>query len=222
MKKITTRVAAIALPLLMMTLLFSCEKDDFGKRKKFKADFETFYRVSPTAPVPVVVNGTPFIGFAHFPGSGSGTATQMGNCQNHFNQLVYTNEPGGPPLGSVNAPVTDVLSYPVTGAPLPLIQASDFTSLAVANARYHFPATVQGKIINSVIYDNRGNAVFTSALSSQTFPISETKIGFSGKGIILGGRGKFNGTHGEFDFTGYFNVVDPNDAEYHLDGWISN
>jgi hypothetical protein len=220
MKKITTPVAAIVLTLLTAVLFNSCQKDEI--RKPFKADFKTFYRVSPVnPPVPVVVNGVTFVGFANFPGSGTGTATHLGNCKNYFNQLVYTNAPGGPPLGSVNAAVTDILGYPVTGAPLPLIQAGDFNGLVTANNRYHFPATVQGKIINSVIHDDRGNAVFTSAVTNETFPISEILVGFRGKGVILGGRGRFHGSRGEFDFHGQFNVVNPNDAEYHLDGWIS-
>jgi hypothetical protein len=198
--------------------LASCEKED--TRKPFKADFNTFYRVSPITPIPVVVGGTTYFGFANFPGGGNGTATQMGNCKTYFNQLVYTNEPGGPPLGSVNAAVRDILGYPITGAPLPLIQAGDFNGLVTANNRYHFPANVRGKIINSVIYDDRGNAVFTSALTNETFPISETLVGFRGKGIILGGRGKFNGSRGEFDFNGQFNIANPNEAEYHFMGWI--
>ncbi len=55
----------------------------------------------------------------------------------------------------------------------------------------------------------------------QTFPITETLVGFKGKGVILGGRGRFDGSRGEFDFHGQFNVINPNDAEYHLEGWIS-
>ena len=166
------------------------------------------------------MNGVEYIGFAHFPGGGNGNATHMGSCKNYFNQLAYTNELNGPVLGSVSAPVVDVLNYPVTGAPLPLIQPGDFNELIAANTGYHFPAAVQGKIINSVIFDERGNAVFTAALSNETFPISEIVVGFRGKGVILGGRGRFDGSHGEFDFNGYFNVANPNDAEYQLSGWI--
>ncbi len=219
MKKVTTLVAAIVLSSLSVMLLTSCRKDE--PRKKFKADFRTFYRVSPTAPVPVVVGGITYTGFANFPGGGTGTATHLGNCKNYFNQLVYSNTPSGPPLGSVNAAVADVLNYPVTSAPLPLIQAGDFNGLITANNSYHFPITIQGKIINSVIYDDHGNALFTSAVSGETFPVSETVVGFRGRGAILSGRGRFNGSCGEFDFHGQFNMANPNEAEYHLDGWIS-
>jgi len=200
-------------------LLGSCQKDE--PRKPFKADFNTFYRFNPIAPIPVVVNGVTYVGFANIPGGGPGNATHMGNCKTYFNQLAYTNEPGGPILGSVNAAVKDVLSYPITGGPLPLIQAGDFNGLITADNRYRFPATIEGKIINSVIYDDRGNAVFTSAISNETFPISATLVGFRGKGVILGGRGKFNGSRGEFDFNGQFNIANPNEAEYHFEGWIS-
>jgi hypothetical protein len=194
------------------------EKQD--QQLPFKADFNTFYRFNPIAPIPVVVNGVTYVGFAYVPGGGTGNATHMGNCKTYFNQLSYTNAPGGLPLGSVSAAVTDILSYPITGAPLPLIQAGDFNGLVMANNWYHFPATVQGKIINSVIYDDRGNAVFTSFISNETFPISETVIGFRGKGVVLGGRGKFNDSKGEFDFNGQFNITNPNEAEYHFEGWI--
>lgn len=49
----------------------------------------------------------------------------------------------------------------------------------------------------------------------------ETRVGFRGKGIILGGRGKFDDSKGEFDFNGQFNIANSNEAEYHFDGWIS-
>lgn len=222
MKIFSTSVAAIVLSLLSVVFLNSCKKDEI--KKSFKADFKTFYRIAPTDPVPVAVNGANYIGFANFPGGGPGNATYIGNCKMYFNQLVYTDPkiPGAPPLGSVNAVLVDILNYPVTGAPLPLIQAGDFNGLIDANKKYHIPADIRDKIINQVIYDDKGNALFTSAIkgSGATFPISETLVGFNGKGIIVGGRGKFHGTRGEFDYHGQFNIANPNDAEYHLDGWI--
>jgi hypothetical protein len=208
---------------LALLLLASCKKEKTSVRKPFKASIETWYRVSPTAPVPVVVNGSNYIGFAHFPGGGSGNATHMGNVTNWFNQLAYTTPPNTNPEGSVGAPVTAVPSYPVLGAPLPLVQAGDFTALPSVLTALSVPTSIGGNVINSIIYNGKGDAVFTSAITGtgSTFPLSEIKVGFNGKALIVGGRGKFVNAVGELDYNGYFNVVDANDAEYHADGWIS-
>ncbi|MEP7253478.1 MAG: hypothetical protein ABI683_13900, partial [Ginsengibacter sp.] len=90
--------------ILLICMLSSCDKTDLHK-KSFEARTKTFYRVSPTAPVPVDVNGTTFVGFAYFPGSGSGNATHLGNCAVYFNQLTYGTASDAPPAGSVAAPV---------------------------------------------------------------------------------------------------------------------
>ncbi len=203
-------------------LLFSCEKNDLHKRS-FVANTKTFYRVSPTTPVPVDVNGTTFVGFAYFPGSGNGNATHLGNCAVYFNQLVYGTASDAPPAGSVAAPVSDVPAYFITGAPLPLIQEGEFSNLAAAVSSLNIPAEVYGKIINAVFDNGKGDAVFTSGVtgSGGTFPISATVVGFNGKALIVGGRGKFEHAVGVIDFDGYFNIADANDAEYNAKGWIS-
>ncbi|HEY6977410.1 MAG TPA: hypothetical protein VH396_14030 [Chitinophagaceae bacterium] len=210
---------------LTATSFVSCKKDDTycNIKRPFKAKIDTWYRVSPTDPQIVVVNGTTYIGFANFPGGGTGNVTHMGQCSNYFNQLVYASAPDAPPAGSIAAPVIDAINYPVTGAPLPLIQAGDFTAFANANDDLHIPIKVHGAIVNSVFYDDKGNAIFTSAItgSGGTFPISKTLVGFNGKGIIVGGRGKFEHAAGRFDYEGYFNTADANDAEYKADGWIA-
>lgn len=107
-----------------------------------------------------------------------------------------------------------------TGGPLPLIQPGDFTPFDTANNSLHAPASVYNQIINSVLYNKKGDAIFTSALTGtgSTFPVSETVVGFNGKGIIVGGRGKFKHAIGEFDYSGYFSLANPNDAEYNADG----
>jgi hypothetical protein len=217
--------SAIKTVVLLITaglIVSSCEQDVPPKKKDFKAKIRTFYRVSPTAPQPVVVNGTAYVGFAYFPGGGTGNATHLGNCTNYYNQLAYGTSPDAPPAGSVAAPVVDVLSYPVTGGPLPLIQSGDFTAFGTANNSLHVPASVYNQIINSVLYNNKGDAIFTSALTGtgSTFPVSETVVGFNGKAIIVGGRGKFKHAIGEFNYSGYFSLINPNDAEYNADGWI--
>lgn len=209
--------------IILLSLLFSsCDKTDLHKRS-FGARTKTFYRVSPTAPVPVDVNGTTFIGFAYFPGSGSGNATHMGNCVIHFNQLVYGTASDAPPAGSVAAPVADVPAYFITGAPLPLIQPGDFDPLAAAVTSLQVPSHVYDKIINTVFDNGKGDAIFISAItgSGGTFPVSQIIVGFNGKALIVGGRGKFAHAVGEIDYDGYFNVADANDAEYNAKGWIS-
>jgi len=204
-------------------LFVSCKKDNNCNIKRpFKAKIDTWYRISPTEPQTIVVNGTTYIGFAYFPGGGFGNATGMGTSSFYFNQLVYAETPDAPPAGSVAAPVTDAISYPVTGAPLPLIQAGDFTGLSNADKKLHIPSKVCDAIVNAVFYDDKGNAIFTSAItgSGGTFPISKTLVGFNGKAIIVGGRGKFENASGAFNYEGYLNTVDANDAEYNADGWI--
>ncbi|MEO8112436.1 MAG: hypothetical protein ABI594_20475, partial [Ginsengibacter sp.] len=209
--------------IIVLSILFSsCDKADLHRRS-FEARTKTFYRVSPTAPVPVVVNGTTFIGTAYFPGSGSGKATHLGNCAIYFNQLIYGTSAEAPPAGSVAAPVVDVPGYLVTGAPLPLIQQGDFDPLTAAVASLQIPSQVYGKIINTVFDNGKGDAIFISAItgSGGTFPISQIIVGFNGKALIVGGRGKFAHAVGEIDYDGYFNVADANDAEYNAKGWIS-
>ena len=208
---------------LPATLLFvSCVKG-IKEKKHFEAKTKTWYRVSPIDPVPVNVNGTIYGGFAYFPGGGEGQATHLGNCSIYFNQLVYGTSPEAPPAGSVAAPLVDVPGYIVTGAPLPLIQAGDFSSLASAVSSLHIPAEVYGKIVNSVFYSAKGEAIFTAAITGagSTFPISQTVVGFNGKALIVGGRGRFIHAVGEIDYDGYFNVANPNDAEYNAKGWIA-
>ena len=222
MKQLSTVKTLIA--IFSSAIFFvSCDKDHDIKKRDFEAKFKTWYRVSPLAkPVPVDVNGTTFAGFAHFPGGGTGHNNLLGNSTTYFNQLVYGTAPDAPPAGSVSAAVKDVPGYPVTGAPLPLIQAGDFNGLASAISSFRIPASVYDNIVNQVLYNHKGDAIFTSAITGggSTFPISPTVVGFNGKGIITGGRGKFKHAVGEYEFSGFFNVLDANDAEFNMKGWI--
>ena len=205
-------------------LFISCSKDHEIKKREFEAGFKTWYRISPLAkPVPIDVNGTAFVGFAHFPGGGTGNNSLLGNSTTYFNQLAYGNAPDAPPAGSVGAAIIEVPGYPVTGAPLPLIQAGDFNGLASAISSLKIPESVYDKIVNQVFYNEKGDAIFSSALTGEgsTFPISQTIVGFNGKAVITGGRGKFRHAVGEFEFSGYFNVANADDAEYNAKGWIS-
>jgi len=222
MQFLFTRLFAIA---FIASVFVSCKKEDayISIKKPFKANIDTWYRISPTEPKTVIVNGTTYVGFAYFPGGGAGKVTCMGHSTFYFNQLVYAPAVDAPPAGSIAAPLVDAVNYPVTGAPLPLIQAGDFTALAHANDHLHIPLRAHDHVVNSVFYDHDGNAIFTSAIrgSGSTFPISKTLVGFKGKGIIVGGRGKFEHAAGRFDYEGYFNTADANDAEYNADGWIA-
>jgi hypothetical protein len=213
------------LPALFATvfLLNACKHDHEIQKKDFTFRSKTWYRVSPTEPAPIEVNGVHYTSFSNFPGGGSGTASYIGNCAVYFNQLTYGSSPEAPPAGSVSAPVKDVPGYYITGGPLPLIQAGDFAGLAATISLLNIPQTIHSKIVNAVLFNEKGDAIFTSAItgSGSTFPVSETRVGFNGKALLVTGRGKFAHAIGEIDYSGYFNVTDPGDAEYNADGWIN-
>ena len=155
-------ITHLSIAVCLSALLFSsCSKDHDSKKRDFEASFKTWYRISPLAkPVPIDVNGTAFVGFAHFPGGGTGTNKLLGNSTTYFNQLAYGNAPDAPPAGSVSAPIIEVPGYPVTGAPLPLIQAGDFSGLAGAISSWKIPEKVYDKIVNQVFYNDKGDAIF--------------------------------------------------------------
>ncbi|MEP7108255.1 MAG: hypothetical protein ABI760_09730 [Ferruginibacter sp.] len=212
------------LMFFVISLFFpSCKPDHAIHKRDFHVRTATWYRVSPTHPIPLSINGVDYVGFAYFPGGGEGNASHMGKCTTFFNQLSYGTSPQAPPAGSIPAPLVDVINYPITGAPLPLIQAGDFSTLSAASSSLNIPSSVYNKIINQVIYNKKGDAIFISAISGSggTFPISPTTVGFNGKALITGGRGKFSRAVGEIDYSGYFNVTDPNDAAYNAEGWIA-
>jgi hypothetical protein len=218
--------AAIKLLNVLLTgalFLSSCEHEPALYKKPFKIQTATWYRVSPATPAPIEVNGTDYTSFLNFPGAGRGTSSYIGDCSIFFNQLAYGTSPEGAPAGSVAAALTEVSTYPITGAPLPLIQAGDFDQLAATVSSFHIPATISGKIINSVLTNTKGDAIFLSAITGTggTFPISETVVGFNGKSLIISGRGKFSHAIGEIEYNGYFNLVDPDDAGYNAEGWIA-
>lgn len=229
MKKISHYIITMALPIVIGSLS-SCEKSVVNetlesKRKPFKMTSNTWYRFSPTTPNPVNVNGTDYTGFVHVPGGGTGTATDMGKITLFFNQLTYTgnaNVPQPLPLGSVSAPVSLISSYPVLGAPLPLIQAGDFDAFDKANQWLKTPAKdASGKVINVVIFCSNNDALFIANTSPSIItPVSATRLTFAGKLTIAGGRGKFANAKGDMDFTGFFNPQNVTDAGYVIEGWI--
>lgn len=191
--------------------------------RPFKMSSETWYRISPIAPVPVP--GFPGqLGFAYVPGGGTGNATHMGNVTTWFNQLGYSPDGQDPPAGAAPASLSIALTLPVLfpGAPLPLIQPNDFADLVTANAWLQLPASVNGLAVGSVVYNDKGDAVFCSSTTASVAVFeSPTRINFSGQGIFAGGRGKFENATGTYHFSGFFNPQDANDAGYYMDGMIT-
>jgi hypothetical protein len=218
-------LSAIRLVTLLIScslVVSSCKHDHDIQKRPFKASTKTWYRISPTTPAMVNVGGINYTTFAHVPGGGTGNATHLGNIKTWFNQLVFTSYEAPIPEGSLVASVVDVITYPVTGAPLPLIQAGDFSGLANINSTLLVPEQVLGKVVSSFFYNDKGDAVFLSNSSvSYIIPVSATRNEFNGKALIVGGRGKFSHATGEVDFEGYFNPNNPEDAEYGVDGWIA-
>lgn len=194
-------------------LLSSCKKEIGQQKRAFKATIETWYRVSPATPQPLSVNGQNYLGILYFPGSGTGHVTHLGNSVNIFNQLAYIQPPNDAILGSVAAPVSQIPTLPVAG---------EFSALTPFISSLSIPEKVGDNLINSVLYNKKGDAIFTSAVtgSSRTEFVSTGRINFYGKGLILGGRGKFTKAVGEFDFSGHFNPENNNDASYTAEGWI--
>jgi hypothetical protein len=222
MQKLYSFRYAMLCMIVCLTTLTSCEKEKDLIKRSFKASTKTWYRISPTAPAPVTVAGKQYYTFAYVPGGGEGNATHMGNIKTWFNQLAFTSSDLPIPEGSLVAPVVDVINYPVTGAPLPLIQAGDFSELASINALLHLPQAVQGHVVSSFFYNDKGDAVFISNSDVSTItPVSATRNDFGGKALIVGGRGKFRNAVGEVDFKGSFNPTNPNEAEYGVQGWIA-
>jgi hypothetical protein len=230
-KRIIMGIAGTAAISLM---LVSCQKEldpeqvaalkasDKGVKRPFKADTKTVYRVAPSlsGPIPVTVNGTNYLGFLYFPGKGEGNATHMGNVKTYFNQLAYwpmgTMDPSAaPPAGSLPTPITEIPNYYLLPPPI------DFSDLNGLITRLPIPSSIMGYPVNSMFVNDKDEAVFTTAKgNSFTRPESPTKIVFGGRGLILGGTGKFANATGEFDYLGYFNPQDPNDAAYGAEGWI--
>jgi hypothetical protein len=189
----------------------------------FKMNAKTWYRISPTMPAPVP--GMPGqLSFAYVPGAGAGNASHMGAIGTWFNQLAYSPDGQDPPAGTIAAPVVSAVTYPVLfpGAPLPLIQPNDFAGLAILASWLQVPETVNGHTVWSILYNGKGDALFLSTTTPSTAVIgSPTRINFSGDGIFVGGRGRFENASGTYHFSGFFNPQDANEAEYSIDGTLS-
>lgn len=195
--------------------------------RAFKAWTKTRYRFAPILgpAIPIVINGVNYDGTAHVPGDGVGNATHMGNVTTYYNQLSYVPQGADPvttpPAGSVAAPVSDVPSYPFFLPPPPPAQPIDFSRLAGLITSLPIPPSIDGLLINTMFVNDKNEAVFGAYVGSSFIrPESPTRFVFGGKGRFMGGTGRFAGATGEFDYLGYFNPQNQDDAEYTVDGWI--
>lgn len=127
-----------------------------------------------------------------FPGGGPGNATHMGKCSSYFNQYATIGQTG---LVTASAPVTMFFGQQL--------------------AAFDVPSSV-----NSIVLDDKGNAIWFHLLYSQTTPVSPARINFHGESEIVGGNGKFAGATGHVTLNGYFNPQDQQDASFWNNGWI--
>ena len=162
------------------------EKKTKTVQRAYSDNFTTQYQF-----IPDILNGwdpahpSPFL--AWYPGNGDGNATHVGKAKTYFNQYVPFNPPF---FSSIAAPVTM------------------FAATQLAAAGYvGIPA-----MVNSVVYDDKGNSIWFHQTSNTTMPVSETRINFTGISKIIGGTGKFMGATGEVKLKGYFNPLDQQDA----------
>jgi hypothetical protein len=205
MKKITTTVAGIVLPLLLIITVSSCQKETTAINglneeiataanngpvtRAYRDSFDTWYQF-----VPDIAGGwtPPNPAPAWYPGGGDGNATHVGNASTYFNQYASFGPTG---LTSSAAPVTMFF-----GAQL---------------ASFSVPSNV-----STIVFDDKGNSVWFQSAGTQTMPVSPTRVNFTGTNNIVGGTGKFAGATGEVTINGYFNPQNQQDASFWQNGWI--
>lgn len=206
MKKITTGVASIVLPLLLIITISSCQKETTAINgmneeiataanngpvtRAYRDSFDTWYQF-----VPDILGGwtPPNPAPAWYPGGGDGNATHFGNASTYFNQYASFGPTG---LTTSHAPVTMFFGVPL--------------------ASFNVPANV-----GSIVYDNKGNSVWFQSAGTQALPAGPTRVNFTGTNNIVGGTGKFAGATGQVTINGYFNPQNQQDASYWQNGWIS-
>ena len=222
MRKFYLSIKMISIVFTVVFLFTSCKHDKPIVKQHFKLSITTWYRVSPTAPSPVVVNGISYVSVANLVVGGDGTATGMGNIKSYANALAYATDVEAPPAGSIGAPVTEIPGYPILGAPLPLIQTGDFDAVPAILSEFSVPAKVLGNVISLVLYNNNGDALFLSNIpgTGTSSSISATVGGYSNETLILGGAGKFIHATGKLDNTGQYSFIAPYDGQDNYEGWI--
>ena len=126
MRKLHLSAKITSIVFTVVFLFTSCKHDQPTIKQHIKLSITTWYRVSPTAPSPVVVSGITYVSLANLVVGGDGTAAGMGKFKSYANTLAYGTDVEAPPVGSIGAPITEIPGYPILGAPLPLIQPGDF------------------------------------------------------------------------------------------------
>jgi len=223
MRKLHLSTKIVATVFTLAFLFSSCKHDRPIVKQHVKLSITTWYRISPTAPSPVVVNGITYISLANLVVGGDGTASALGNIKSYANTLAYGTSVEAPPTGSIGAPVNEIPGYPILGAPLPLIQAGDFDAVPAILAEFHVPDNVQGNVVNLVLFNNTGDALFLSNIpgTGTSTPVSSTVGGYTNETLIVGGAGKFIHAIGKLDNTGTFSFIAPYDGQDNYEGWIS-
>ena len=223
MRKLHLSAKIISIVFTVVFLFTSCKHDKPIILQHFKLSITTWYRVSPTEPSPVVVNGITYVRLANLVVGGDGTAAAMGSFKSYANTLAYGTSVEAPPIGSIGAPVNEIPGYPILGAPLPLIQTGNFDGVPAVISEFNVPTSVQGNVINLVLFNNKGDALFLSNIpgTGTSTAISSTVGGYSNETLILGGAGKFIHATGKLDNTGQFSFIAPYDGQDNYEGWIS-
>jgi hypothetical protein len=223
MRKLLLSAKIMSIAFSVVFLFTSCNHDKPIIKQHIKISITNWYRVSPTAQTPVVVNGITYVSTANLVVSGEGTASALGNIKSYANTLAYATDVEAPPAGAIGAPVTEIPGYPILGAPLPLIQSGDFDGVPAILAEFNVPATVQGNVVNLVLYNKKGDALFLSNVpgTGTSTPISETEGGYSNETLIVGGAGKFIHAIGKLENTGHFSFIAPYDGLDNYEGWVS-
>jgi hypothetical protein len=216
-----TKIVSI---LVTVVFLFaSCKHDQPLAKLHVQLSITTWYRVSPAAPSPVVVNGITYVSLANLVVGGDGTDAVVGNFKSYANTLAYGADVESAPIGSIGAPVTEIPGYPILGAPLPLIQAGDFDGVPAVLIEFNVPTKVLGNVINLVLYNNKGDALFLSNIpgTGTSTPISTTVGGYTNETLVLGGSGRFIHATCKLQNTGHFSFIAPYDGQDNYDGWIT-
>jgi hypothetical protein len=223
MRKLHLSAKMISIGFIAVFLFTSCKHDKPVIKQHFKVSITTWYRVSPTAPSPVVVNGITYVSLVNLVVGGDGTAAGMGNIKSYANTLAYGTDVEAPPAGAIGAPVYEIPGYPILGGPLPLIQPGDFDGVPAILAEFNVPTNVLGNVINLVLYNNKGDALFLSNIpgTGTSSTISSTVGGYTNETLILGGAGKFIHAIGKLDNTGQYSFIAPYDGQDNYEGWIS-
>ena len=113
MRKLHLSAKILSIVFTAVFLFTSCKHDKPIVKQHIKLSIATWYRVSPTAPSPVVVNGITYVSLANLVVGGDGTAAAMGNFKSYANTLAYGTSVEAPPTGSIGAPVNEIPGYPI-------------------------------------------------------------------------------------------------------------